>query len=309
MARRPGRGLAALLIVLSACAPSAVGSETNIPPTTSLVTTTTVPPTTTTTTVEEGTTTSAGTATTTTTTTTSTTTLGVLEVDADVAVPSGSGPFPAVVLVHGGGWVAGEPGLLRPLADFLNENGFLTVNTRYALADFDHAAFPEAVDDVACAVRLAATHPDSDGTVTVIGHSAGAHIGALVGLMGDRYGAECPHEGTGIPDKFVGLAGPYDVSRLGIIIVPFFGAGPSQAPELWDEGNPQLHTDENPDLSSLILYGEADALVDETFSVDFYEALVASGSDSLVEMVESARHNDMHDPDLVGDLIVTWLAR
>lgn len=303
MARRPGRGLSALLIVLSACAPTAVGSEPTTPSTTNpVVTTTIIQTTTTTTTAGAETTTSLANATT-------TTTLDVLDVDADVTVPSGTGPFPAVVLVHGGGWVAGEPGLLRPLADFLNENGFLTVNARYSLADFDHAAFPEAVDDVACAVKLAATHPDSDGTVTVIGHSAGAHIGALVALVGDQYASGCPHEGTGVPDKFVGLAGPYDVSRLGIVIVPFFGAGPSQAPEIWEAGNPLLRTDENIDLDSLILYGENDALVDETFAVAFHDALVASGSESLVELVEGARHNDMHDPDLVGDLIVTWLER
>jgi pimeloyl-ACP methyl ester carboxylesterase len=149
------------------------------------------------------------------------TTTDSAEVDAQVDVPSGDGPFPAVVLVHGGGWVTGSPDLLSPLAEFLVEHGYLTVNTRYQLADFDKAGFPDAVDDVACAVRFAATHPDSDGTVTVIGHSAGAHIGALVALTGDRYAADCPHPGSGVPERFVGLAGPYDVSRLGIAIVAF----------------------------------------------------------------------------------------
>jgi len=266
--------------------------------TTFVITTTSLPVVTTTTTPEA--TTSSGPAMTTTT---------FSEVDADVAVPSGTGPFPAVVLVHGGGWVSGTPDLLRPLADLLNENGYLTVNTRYALASFEHSAFPEAVDEVACAVRLAATHPDSDGTVAVIGHSAGAHIGALVALVGEQYGAGCAHDGTGVPDRFIGLAGPYDVSRLGIAVVPFFGSGPNQAPEVWDAGNPQLLTDENTELNSLIIYGEEDALVDETFAFDFHEALVSSGSESLVQVVEGARHNDVHDPDLVGDLIVTWLER
>lgn len=306
MARRPRRLLAALLtlLVTSACAPTAAEPEPTVSPssttTTTLVTSTSEPVVTTTTTPE--TTTSSSPATTSTTT-------ASREVDADVAVPSGDGPFPAAVLVHGGGWVTGNPGLMGPLADYLNEHGFLTINARYALADFEHSAFPEAVDDVACAVRFAATHPDSDGTVVVIGHSAGAHIGALVALDGDQYGAGCPHDGSGIPDRFVGLAGPYDVSRLGIAIVPFFGAGPNQAPEEWDSGNPQLHTDDNTDLNSLIIYGEDDALVDVTFALDFHEALITSGSESFLELVEGARHNDVHDPDLVGDLIVTWLLR
>jgi acetyl esterase/lipase len=237
------------------------------------------------------------------------TTTDSAEVDAQVDVPSGDRPFPAVVLVHGGGWVTGSPDLLSPLAEFLVEHGYLTVNTRYQLADFDKAGFPDAVDDVACAVRFAATHPDSDGTVTVIGHSAGAHIGALVALTGDRYAADCPHPGSGVPERFVGLAGPYDVSRLGIAIVAFFGAGPNQAPETWEAGNPQLLTDENTALDSLIIYGAEDGLVDASFAIDFFEALSLSGSQSLLELVEGAGHNDVHDPDLVGDLIVTWLER
>ncbi|HEU4894331.1 MAG TPA: hypothetical protein VFT85_00715, partial [Acidimicrobiia bacterium] len=175
--------------------------------------------------------------------------------------------------------------------------------------NFDDAGFPGAVDDVACAVRYAATHPDSDGTVAIIGHSAGAHIGALVALDGDEYAADCPHPGTGVPERFIGLAGPYDVSRLGIAIVAFFGAGPEQAPDVWEAGNPQLLTDENPQLDSLIIYGEEDGLIDASFAIDFFEALSLSGSESLLELVERADHNDVHDPDLVGDLIVTWLER
>lgn len=295
MARRPGRRLADLLILLAvaACSPAAGEGEptTSLAPSTSStgVVTTTMPMVTTTS--EMGTTTSP------------------VEVDAQVAVPPGVGPFPSVVLVHGGGWVTGSPDILRPLADFFVEHGYLTVNTTYALADFERAAFPEAVDDVACAVRYAATHPDSDGTVAVIGHSAGAHIGALVALTGDRYAADCPHPGSGVPERFVGLAGTYDVSRLGIAIVAFFGSGPDQAPEVWEAGNPQSLTDENPGLDSLIIYGDEDGLVDASFALDFFEALSLSGSTSLLELVEGAHHNEVHDPDLVGDLIVTWLER
>ena len=229
--------------------------------------------------------------------------------DAEVTVPDGDGSFPAVVLVHGGGWMTGGTQIMEPLAEYLNDNGYITVNTRYTLATFDHAGFPEAVEDVACAVRHAASHPRSDGTVVLIGHSAGAHLGALVALTGDLYRGECSLDGTGVPDRFVGLAGPYDASRVGFAIVAFFGGGPSQLPDVWEAGNPQLLTDENPDLDSLILYGERDGIVPERFALEFHEALLASGSDSLLELIEGARHNQVHDPELVGDLIVTWLDR
>lgn len=224
-------------------------------------------------------------------------------------MPEGPGPFPAVVLVHGGSWVAGVPGIMEPLADHLNENGFLTVNTSYALATLEQPGFPAAIEDVACAVRYATSHPDSDGTVALVGHSAGAHIGAVVAMTGDRYEGECPFSGTGVPERFIGLAGPYDVSRLGLALAPFFGGLPEELSEEWEAGNPQLLTDENTTLESLIIYGELDGFVPDDFAVDFHNALITSGSESSLELIEGARHNDTHDPDLVGDLIVTWLER
>ena len=322
MARRQLRRLLGLLIVLclAACAAGAseetttdreVASTTLAIPTTTTTTTTTVAPATSTTagptTTTSGSTPSSVGPTTTTATTTTTTTEPTIE--ADVRVPDGEGPFPAVVLVHGGGWIVGDPSLMGPLATHLTNNGFLTVNTEYQLTTFDAPGFPTAVDDVACAVRYAATHTSSDGTVTVIGHSAGAHIGALVALTGDDYGDECPHPGDGVAGRFVGLAGPYDVSRLGLAVTPFFGAGPDVLPEAWEAGNPQLQTDENTTLDSLIMYGEFDGIVADSFAFDFFDALESSGSTALLELVEGARHQDMDDPDFVGDLIVTWLER
>lgn len=232
-----------------------------------------------------------------------------IEVDADIDVPEGDGPFPAVVLVHGGGWVTGDPSVMRPLARYLNENGFLTVNTRYALSSGRSPGYPHAIDEVACAVRVAASHPESDGNVAIIGHSAGAHIGAIVALTGDEYAEGCPVPGAGVPDQFVGLAGPYDVNRIGLAMQIFFGAGPDQAAELWAAGNPQGLTDSNPDLDALIMYGEFDGLIEDRFAFEFFDSLEASGATALLELVEGARHNEMHDPGLVGDLIVTWLDR
>ncbi len=89
----------------------------------------------------------------------------------------------------------------------------------------------------------------------------------------------------------------------------FFGLPESAAPELWESGNPLELTDSNPELDSLIMYGDEDGLVADSFAIDFAAALVGSGSTALLEKVEGARHNDMHDPVFVGDLIVTWLDR
>ena len=117
--------LTLLVLVVSACAP---GSDPDPTATTEVIPATTAPP--------LDTSTSPGTATT-----------HLSGADLDIRVPEGEGPFPAVVLVHGGGWVGGSPGLMEGLARFLSDVGYLTVNTAYTLSN-GIAGFPVAVDDV-----------------------------------------------------------------------------------------------------------------------------------------------------------------
>jgi acetyl esterase/lipase len=303
--RGPGGGIRARLIAgllwalaLGSCAGGAG----------SVITDSTAPGSTVTT-VTSGTTTSTAGETSTTPSSVATTTVATVpapEIDAEVLIPDGEPPFPAVVLVHGGGWVGGDPTLMRPLARLLTENGYLTVNTAYTLAA-ETPGYPAAVDDVACAVGLARAHPDSDGSVVVLGHSAGAHLAAVVALDGARYGGSCLVPGPLVPDRLVGLAGPYDVSRLGILMSPFFGGGPGEEPVAWVNGNPMNLVDHNTELSSLLMYGEEDGFIAPSFTIDFGEALTGAGSDALVEAVEGARHNDMFLPGVVGDLILAWL--
>lgn len=290
--------LAALLIVTglaTACAVSAgidPGDEPGAPTSTSSTltdaTTTTTPPTTS---VAQ-----------------TITTAGPQDLGAKVRAPEGAGPFPAVVLVHGGGWVAGDPSVMTDLAIYLTENGFVTVNTPYELA-IQEASFPTAVDDVACAVRLASSLPSSNGVVTVLGHSAGAHLSALVALTGELYGSECPYPYSGGPDALVGLAGPYDVDRLGLLMLPFFGGGPNVEADAWEAGNPMKLITSDIDFPTLIMFGDRDALVDPSFALDFHQGLTDAGADSTLELVEGARHMDLRDPATVGELIVAWLER
>lgn len=299
--------LAASALLTVACASGNPTASTAPPTIAEPPVSTTVAPTTTTTTPTT-TTEPAPTSSTTTQTETSTTLGPTPTPDTEVMVPEGEGPFPAVVLVHGGGWVAGDPSVMAGLARYLSSNGYVTVNTSYALARGE-PGFPAAVDDVACAVAFAATHPDSDGSVAVIGHSAGAHLSALVGLTGDVYGSECPSDGSRLPQRLVGLAGPYDVTRLGLVMLPFFGGGPDVEADAWEAGNPMNLTGEHPELTTLVMYGDQDAIVQPSFAIDFHEALIESGVDSTLEVVEGARHMDLRDPDTVGDLILTWMER
>lgn len=297
MARRSPRRLPAFLIsaavVLAACSGSGEVAPTPVSATTSLVTTTTTAPPTSTT---------VGDPTTTSTATTSTTG----PTDTGVGIPEGDGTFPAVVLVHGGGWVVGTPATMTALADYLNLHGYLTVNTAYQLS-ITSPGFPGAVEDVSCAVARAASHPRANGEVTVIGHSAGAHIGAIVALAADSYDDGCEPPDSGSPTRFIGLAGPYDIERVGGIVVAFFGVDQETDPGLWASGNPMNLVDGDTDLEVLLIHGDADGVVPVDFSESFATSLEAGGVLVELSILPGVNHSRVISPQVVGDLIVEWI--
>lgn len=295
MARRSRRGLASFLIsavVLAACSGSGEEAPTPDRTATSLVTTTTTAPTTSTTVGD--------------TTTTSTTSSTTGPTETGIGIPEGEGTSPAVVLVHGGGWVVGTPATMTALADYLNGQGYLTLNTAYQLS-IDSPGFPGAVEDVSCAVARAANHPRSNGEVTIIGHSAGAHIGAIVALAADSYDDGCEPPDAGSPTRFIGLAGPYDIERVGGIVVAFFGVDQKTDPGLWASGNPMNLVDGDTDLDVLLIHGGADAVVPVDFSESFATTLEESGVSVELAILPGVNHSRITSPEVVGDLIVSWI--
>ena len=74
---------------------------------------------------------------------------------AHLRFPIADEPAPLIVLVPGGGWSSADPTGLIPLARLLTDAGSTTSLITYSTTG-DGSTFPEAVDDVACAVRWSA---------------------------------------------------------------------------------------------------------------------------------------------------------
>ena len=103
----------------------------------------------------------------------------------DANIPEGEGPFPAVIWVHGGGFVSGDKSpapmsLLEPLS----QQGYAWFSVNYRLSP--QYPFPAATDDVEAAVGYIKTHAreykiDANRLV-LIGASAGGHLVSFVGV-------------------------------------------------------------------------------------------------------------------------------
>jgi acetyl esterase len=102
--------------------------------------------------------------------------------------PRGSGPFPTVVCYHGGGWVLGDLDTHDRFCRHLTvESGCEVVSVDYRRAP-EHP-FPAAVEDAYAALEWAGAGPDAlepDGTLAVVGDSAGGNLAAVAALMADE---------------------------------------------------------------------------------------------------------------------------
>ena len=77
---------------------------------------------------------------------------GSAELKLDLARPAeGDGPFPAVVVIHGGAWRQGNKADVRPILPQFAQRGYVAISPQYRFCPKD--AFPAQVHDVKAAVR------------------------------------------------------------------------------------------------------------------------------------------------------------
>ena len=97
---------------------------------------------------------------------------------------NGSGPFPAVICIHGGGFRAGTRDGYDQLCCTLAERGYVTATISYRLAPKHR--FPAAVHDTKAAVRWLRANAGKYGVdpdrIGVTGGSAGGHLAQFLGV-------------------------------------------------------------------------------------------------------------------------------
>ncbi|MDP2259599.1 MAG: alpha/beta hydrolase [Caulobacter sp.] len=97
-------------------------------------------------------------------------------------LPKGQGPFPVVVLIHGGCWQADLPGteLMDYLAADLRDRGYAVWNLEYRRIGHSGGAWPGTFGDIATGLdhlrAIAVTRVLDLSRVVLVGHSAGGHL-------------------------------------------------------------------------------------------------------------------------------------
>ena len=203
----------------------------------------------------------------------------------DIYTPAGSGPWPVVVFVHGGGWVLGDRqqvgGNYAQLGRRLAAQGVVAMVISYRLG-FSQP-HPAQIEDVAralgWALHHAADHGGDPNAVFAMGHSAGAQLIALA-LCDPKYLRAYDASPAQLAGG-IGVSGPYDVEHLGRslllgglpMVIPTFG--PDRA--VWRDAAPGNHLRDAKPPPFLVAWADGDPEFLRRDGARFAEQLQAAG--------------------------------
>jgi len=227
---------------------------------------------------------------------------GETDLKLDLAMPAdGDGPFPAVVCVHGGGWVGGDRKQMGQTIRALARRGFVAVSPDYRLAPHDR--FPAPVEDCKAAVRWlrgnAAKYKIDADHIGAVGFASGGHLACLLGVTDKGDGLE----GTGgnadqssRVQAVVSFFGPTDLAAKGWgpdvearNLVPLLGGTADERPEAYRKASPLTYAGKD-GAPLLLIHGAEDKMVPVGQARKLYDKIAAAGGSATLVVVEGEGH-------------------
>lgn len=207
----------------------------------------------------------------------------------DVFASQDASAAPVVVFFYGGYWRNGERGQYRWVGEALARKGVVAVLPDYR--KFPSVGLDGFMADAASAVAWARAHAAEHGgdpeRIVLMGHSAGAHLAALLATDATWLAPHRikPRDLCGV----VGLAGPYDFLPLtGPKLIEIFGTEHHE--QLRSQPTHYVDGDEPP---MLLLHGAADTTVGQHNTENLGRALEAAGVRAQVRIYPELKHVGM----------------
>lgn len=205
---------------------------------------------------------------------------------ADIYQPRGAGPWPGVLLIHGGSWSSADNRWhMRLLARKLARRGFVVMNATYRGTPDFH--FPAPIDDLREALRWwrahAAEHGLRSDKVAAYGFSAGGHLAAFIAVQ------DAPADER--VQAAVLASAPTDLTLYpeSPITQRFLGTTPTSQPALFRAASPVAHV--TPDDPPVFQYhGTDDTTVSPEHTRTFKAALDRAGVRNELRWMRGRAH-------------------
>lgn len=208
---------------------------------------------------------------------------------------------PAVVLTHGGAWRAGDRKQLAVYGLRLARLGYLCVAHEYRLTP--EARWPHHVEDVKAAIRWTRANAERLGVdparIAIQGNSAGAHLALVAAGAADTPELE-GDGGNGEASSAVAAC----VAVYAPTAVRYTAGDPRSLALLTDQPSQWVATTASPlgyaraDFPpTLLLHGDADAVVPVRASLDMYKALRSAGATVEMHLYANQPHAFDAKPD------------
>jgi acetyl esterase/lipase len=230
--------------------------------------------------------------------------VGKVELKLDLASPKkGKGPFPAVLLIHGGGWLTGDRKSNTPLLWKLAQEGYVAVSVSYRLAPAH--PFPAAVHDVKAAVRWLRASADKyridPNRIAALGYSSGGHLACLLGVPVPVKELEGQDDLKGHSSKVQAVVCYYGITDLERLhqnsrfltryaAETFLGGTPKQVGDRYVMASPTSHVSKGM-VPTLLIHGTADTVVPFEQSQRYAKQLKEAGREVEFLVLEGAGHN------------------
>lgn len=205
--------------------------------------------------------------------------------------------YPAVVLIHGGGWTGLDKSTMHGMGQFLARSGYVAFSVDYRLLKGTENRWPAQLDDVQRAVRWvrahAAVYHVSPERIGAFGHSAGAQLASLLGMEDTRDNSDPALAAySSRVQAVVDVSGPTDFTAghdaEGIeFLTHFLGASYATHPDVWRGASPALCVAKG-DAPFLIVHGTGDENVPIAQAEELFAKLKAAGVPASFVKVDDA---------------------
>jgi len=234
----------------------------------------------------------------------------------DIYRPAKAGLRPAIIVIHGGGWMAGNRKEMSSVSAGLAERGFVVANIEYRLAP--GSKWPAMIYDAQSAVRFirtnAAKYNVDPKRIGALGASAGGHLALLLGMTDtmDPTAPKTPSSKVSVVANFFGVS---DFTKMlpawQILGEPVFGKKGVDLEPAMRAASPLTYLDKS-DAPVFTFHGDKDWVVPIAQSKLLDQRLKSMGIEHVFRTIKGTGHQvDMTRQDVreTVEEMSRWLAK